>query len=294
MWLKMLPIYIVTGICPYLLILWLLAGDYPQLMAGGGLSLGIINAYLGNSFVVGSLSIYALPERLLAFSALIIMSFGVALIPAVNAFRKPFSTEVKMIIITMGFPIWYYLTCLDPTSWTFMTYSCPFIAIAAGIGLSKIKSNGLIWVAVTTSVVLILFNSIFLNAAKLANREPIAMSYYNEVSSMEDGAVIVTYRGGFEAMSIYYVYSEGKDIIPIYFADKNYDTDILYQNYRLWIYKEYGIEGENTQEMVQYELDKGKTIYILTPLLASWEDVFITEDCEYKHFNKVVGVADEN
>jgi len=90
-WAKTLPIYIVTGILPYALIIYLMTTDAPRLLAGG-LSLEAINSYLGSTSVFGSLSIFGLPERLLGLTSLIIMSFGLAVIPLWVALKRPWAT----------------------------------------------------------------------------------------------------------------------------------------------------------------------------------------------------------
>jgi len=288
-WAKTLPIYIASGILPYALIIYLMTTDAPRLLAGG-LSLEAINSYLGSTSVFGSLSIFGLPERLLDFFSLIIMSFGLAVIPIWVALKRPWPTYIKLLVIGIAFPIWYYLTCLDPTSWTFMAYSCPFIAIAAGIGLAKVNKALIIKAVTISATALILLNSVFLNANLLAQKEPFAMDYYNELMSMPDGSAVVTHRGGFESMALFYVMSEGKDLIPIFFTDSRYISDALYQYYLEWIEKDYGIKGSNTQEQVFDVLGKGVEVYILIPVLGKWAGIYQTADCDLVHYDIVEGV----
>ena len=288
-WSKTLPIYIVSGILPYALILYLMTTDAPRLLAGG-LSLQAINSYLGSTSVFGTLSIFGLPERLLDFFSLIIMSFGLAVIPIWVALKRPWATHIKLLVIGIAFPVWYYLTCLDPTSWTFMTYSCPFIAIAACIGLVKIDKKLIIRAVTASAVLLICLNTVFLNANVLAHKEPLAMEYYNELMTMPTGSAVVTHRGGFESMALFYVISEGKDLIPIFFTDERYTDDALYQYYIEWIKHDYGILGDNTQGMVADALDRNLDVYILIPVLGKWENIYETVDSKYNHYDIVKGV----
>ena len=288
-WAKTLPVYVVSGILPYGLTIYLMTTDAPRLLAGG-LSWQAINSYLGSTSVVGSLSIITLPERALDFASLILMSFGLAIIPLWLAFRKPWAMHTKLLIITIAFPIWYYFTCIDPTSWTFMTYACPFLAIATGIGLSKVDSKKLVMGTAMFAVGLILTNGIFLNASTLSKNNPLAMEYYNEIQAIPDGSVVVIHRGGFEFMALCYVMSEGKDIILIFYTDWNSKNDALYQYYVEWMNNHYKITGKNTQSMVANAFGKNIPVYILAPIPKKWQPVFITESNGLKHFDNVIGV----
>jgi len=288
-WAKVIPLYTVSGLLPYILILWLMTTDAPRLLAGG-LSLQAINSYLGSTSVMGSLSIMSLPERLLDFAALIIMGFGLAIIPIRLAFKKPWAMHIKLLIMAIIFPVWYYLTCRDPTSWTFMAYACPFIAIAAGIGLAKINKTYVLKAVTISAIAIIMLNSIFLNADVLAKANPKAQDYYNEIQSIPDGSAIVIYRGGFEAMAMYYAFSEGKDIIPIFLTDYNYEEDALYQYYLDWIHSEYNLKGNNTQHLTADALAQNIPVYVLTPILKKWTLAFEHNDTSLKYFDLVEGV----
>lgn len=290
LWLKVTPIYIATGFLPYILILWLMTIDTPPLLAGGGLSLQAINSYLGSTSVFGTLSIMAFPERALDFVSLTIMSFGLAVIPLWLAFKKPWAMHTKILIITIAFPIWYYLTCIDPTSWTFMAYASPFIAIATGIGLTRVSKTYVLKAVAISAIVLTAFNSSLLNADLLARAEPKATEYYNQLEAMPDGAVVVTHRGGFQSMALYYVMSEGKDLVPVFFADYNYKQDALYQNYLAWINNHCALAGQDTQHLVADALAQDKPVYILMPLLGYWEGVFDLEPSQFENYDLVKGV----
>lgn len=288
-WARTLPVYVLCGILPYGLVLYLMTTDAPKLLAGG-LSLQAINSYLGSTSVFGTLSIMALPERALDFVSLILMSFGLAVVPIWLAFRRPWAMHIKILIISIAFPMWYYLTCIDPTTWTFMAYACPFIAVAVGIGLTKIKREYMVKAVVVSAVFLVVVNMAFLNAGLLAKEEPKAMEYYNEIQVIPDGSAVVIWRGGFEFMALCYAMSEGKDLIPIFYTDWNYEDDALYQYYLEWANDHYDLKGDNTQYMVADALSKGILVYSISPTFKKWQPVFETEDIELKHFALVKGV----
>lgn len=288
-WLKVIPIYIVSGLLPYILILWLMTLDTPRLLAGG-LSLQAINSYLGSTSVFGTLSIMALPERLLAFTSVILMSFGLAVIPIWLAFKRPWTVQIKLLVLAIAFPIYYYLTCIDPTTWTFMTYACPFIAIAVGISLTKIKKWYVIKAVATSAVLLVVINMAFLNAGLLVKEKTLAKDYYNEIQAIPDNSIVVTYRGGFQSMAMFYAMSEGKDLTPVFLTDYGYEDDALYQYYVEWVNNHHALTGSNTQHMVAEALTQDKEVYILTPILEKWQAVFDLQESELEHFDLVKGV----
>ena len=64
-WYKPAAWFVVLGAVPYALVLYLMQANVPKFIAGG-LSLKALNEYLGSTGVVGSLSAYAAPGRILA------------------------------------------------------------------------------------------------------------------------------------------------------------------------------------------------------------------------------------
>ncbi len=285
-WVRLIPIYLLVGIAPYFLIVGLMATHNPPFLAGYGLSWQAINAYLGSTGVFGSLSIFDFPERLLQFGSIILMSFGIAVIPAILFFKKrPWQSWQKLMFISIFFPIWYYLTCLDPTSWTFMTYACPFIAIAAALGLSQLNwKPALLGI---TSIIIILANLLFLNASILSKDYPNAQEYLAEVQAIPDGSAVVMNRGGFEAMAVYYAISEGKNLIPLFITEN--PERALYTNYLQWLYDNYSITGNSTQEIALASLNEYST-YCMTNLPQKWQPAFQVEDTELEWFGKLKGV----
>jgi len=290
-WVRVIPLYVIFGILPYGLILYLMTTDAPQLLAGG-LSLQSLNNYLGSSNVAFSLSIADLPKRLLQFVSICLMSFGLAWLPARLALKSPRSMEIKLLIVAVFFPIFYYFTCIDPTTWTFLTFASPFIAVGAGYGLSKIEFGALAKSVVAFTFTLLFINSAMLNANVLAQENPKAVTYYNAVWEIPDGSVVVISRGGFEAMAVFYALSEGKELIPVYLYVRS-GKDTLYDNYLGWMQEEYGLEGYDTQDMTADALDKGYDVYIVDNILSKWTPAFEVEPSGVQFFNLVKGVDTE-
>ena len=289
-WVKVIPVFAVIGFTPYLLIVYLMTTDAPQLLAGG-LSWQSINSYLGSTGVFGSLSIIDLPKRTLDFVAVVLMSFGLAVIPFFAIFkRRPWNNNTKLVIAAIFFPVFYYATCLDPTSWTFMTFACPFVAIIAGIEVARITNRKLVMAIASVTILIIFTNTIMLNADRLTKANPMAVEYYNEVQQIPDGSAIVMVRGGFNSMAVFYAISEGKDIIPIFLTNYDWKEDALYTNYADWINKEYNLVGNNTQELAYSALQQGIDTYVISNIYEKWKLAFEVEKTELEHFDKAKGV----
>lgn len=288
-WVKPALVFAASGILPYTLILYLMASDAPQLFAGG-LSWESINGYLGGTYVVGSLGLNGLPERGLMFIAIMAVSLGLAWIPISKAV-KPLDTLIKMMIMVIGFSVWYYLTNLDFAVWTYLIFGMPFLAILTGIGLSRMSFNHLKVVA-AGAFILLGFNAFFFNADIATRDNPQAQVYFNSTMRLPEGSAVISDRYGFYPFTIYYAYAEGKDIIPLFMPPD--DSVVLYDNYLEWVKNEYDLEGENIQEITE-NLIGTRVIYILPPAVDSkfdeWQDIFeVKESILFYPYYYVVGV----
>jgi len=265
LWLRQTPIYFVSGILPYSLILLLMYLDTPRLIAGE-LSWGAINCYLGSTGTVGSTSLMEAPRRLLEFSQVTLLSYGLALVPASLSIRKPLDNRYKVIIVTIVFSFWLYITDKDPTTWTFTSYAAPMIAVLAGIGLTKLKKIHLKMV-VAGICLLFLANSLLLNANILTNASPKATDYYSAVWELPDHSAVVLPGGGPHGLGLFYAMSEGKDVMPIFVSPPKYQSQRHYQDYLIWLKSEWGVEGNNSTELVEYLLANNIPTYYVTDLI---------------------------
>ena len=291
LWVKPIIVFVVSGLLPYGLILYLLAGAGYPFLGGYGLSLEAIRSYITTTGVFGSLTIFQFPDRVIDFTAIMLTSFGIALIPAVAFFKKrPWEMRQKLIFIVIFFSLWYYLTCLDPTAWTFVSYASPFIAIAATLGIAKLNKPGLTQMVIVGAIALMLLNSIGFNAAILNKQSPIATDYYNNVMALPDNSALVLNRGGFEGMAVMYAISEGKDITPIFFTSYDYKNNVAYTNYTKWANDVLGLQGTNTQELVYSAMQQGKEVYIIDDFMRKWNAAFSVIDTDNAEFDKIAYV----
>jgi hypothetical protein len=292
-WIKPIIVYIISGILPYLFILWLLAGNGFPFFGGYGLSLSSLSSYLSSSGVFGTLSIFKFPDRIVDFTAIMLMSFGLAIVPAVAFFKKrPWEMWQKLIFIVIFFSLWYYLTCLDPTAWTFVSYASPFIAITAALGIAKLNKFGLTQLVIVGAIALMLVNSFALNATLLNKNEPLAVNYYKQVMQLPDDSVLLLTRGGAESMAVIYAISNSKDIIPIFFNNADYADNDTDKNFAKWLQDKYGLQGLTTQELAASALMQGKEVFIVDNYPAKWDTSFIVIDSDIDRFKEVHSVKE--
>jgi hypothetical protein len=213
--------------------------------------------------------------------------------------RKPWLIEVKMLLVAIVFPAWYYLSCLDPTTWTYLCFAMPFCAIAAGLGLARMKLVHIRLVSIG-ALILIAANGYMLNSTRLNTEQPIAAAYYADLQAIPDGSAVIVHRGGFYGSGMFYALSEGKDIIPIYYRFEN-EKNILWWQYASWMNATYELEGDSTQELAISAMAQGKNVYALIPVKdpiakriynESWAAVMSVEPYN-DNFVKVVGMNNE-
>ncbi len=272
-WLKVIPVYILTGGLPYLLIAYLFEHTQFAMIAGGSLSLSAINSYLGAAFVVGTLSINAAPMRILTITAFILSNLGVLAIAAITAFKGKKEQWRKLLLASSIFVIWYFGTSLDPTTWTYLAYAMPMLVILGITELSKWHKKWRVF-TFASAAMLVILNSGLLNANTLSKQYPVARQYEQAINEIPDNSAVVIYRGGWEALGFMKAITEGKQFIPLYLGSSNIEHDALYDDYKTWLNGKYSIEGNSCQEMTQYCLTQNIPVYKLNNLLPGWEEKF--------------------
>jgi len=273
----------------YVSILVLMGMDTPKLLAGG-LTYESVRNYLsvvgGN--VVGQLSIFEFPQRLWDFSRIMLVSLGVAIVPAVVAIRHPVPYIKLALLGTVFAAVGYYLTCLDYTTWTFLTFAMPSVAILSGIGLSKLKPYHAVAVTVC-SLCLIVLNAVFMNASVLTSQNPIAQQYYDDLQDLPERSVVAT-NASFYSLGMFYAMSEGKQLIPVIYP---YLPPWKFDDYVSWVNKTYGtdIPDDVTEvEVVEYFLQRDYDVYFAyypERVAETWDELVLEGTGDIR---KVVGV----
>jgi len=282
-WLKWSWVYILFGLAPYGLILYLMGNSqYPWL--ANGLTWNTINSYLGSSGTAFSLSMHEAPKRALQLVCITLSTYGVALVPAFKVFKKH-----GLFALLIIFLFWFYLTDLDYTTWTFTIYAVPLITLLAVYGLAESTSIRRVAVAINI-VVLITLNTFFLNAATLNNEKPLARQFYYDTMNLPDGAVVCTSRGGTYTLGMFYVVSQGKDLTFNFVTEEKGVGDYSHETWADWADAN-GLPGAYSIDKSVNALAAGKEVFRASyPMPELGAERYITEYYN-KNYVKVVSIA---
>jgi hypothetical protein len=199
-WLRMIPLFLAMGILPYLFTLWELWYN------NGSLSWQVISNFISNTSGAGELALTALPERLLMFVSIIVVSLGLALPAIWYGLKNKLVKGYWLMVIPIGLVSWYYLTALDPTVWHYLPWAMPFLAILAALGIIAVRKRLQIVPAMGMSIVILLIvNSFLLNADLEADRNPVALNLYQEYLALPNGSTVAVPSMGWIGFTLRYV-----------------------------------------------------------------------------------------
>ncbi len=285
---------IVTVLYGFILLLMYL--DTPRLLAGG-LNLYSLQQYLfvTAGAILGQLSVFEAPKRLLFTAQLVMMSFGLALIPLTKSVRKPIPKSTAVMLGVILWTLWFQITNLDSSAWTFITYASPFVAILVGLGLSRLSTAHLKYV-VAGALVLVVVNGAALNANILTSARPLATSYYDALQELPDKSIVLCNPGTY-SLGLFYVMSEGKDLVPLVYP---YLDNWEFRDYSDWLGRNYLqniqvglISGWDTLTVIEYALNVDRDVYYAD---SPWRhsDIrqsLVLEDTEWTQITKVTGLT---
>lgn len=290
-WLKIAWIYVLVGVLPYIMVPVLMAQDsVPPLMAEH-FSIGGLRYYTTSvsQAIMGQLSITDAPSRLFALFGITMASLGIAVVPLVmGLLKKTDGIERKhknAAVAAVLWVVWYYGTCLDPTTWTYLSMAAPFVAVLVGMGIAVFMQDRIAteWVGeklererhivrwgtkkvayavLAGAVVLGTFNTAFLNADDLTHKEPLASDIEEQIMQMPEESVVVVLPGAY-SMAVFYAMSNGRDdLTPLLWGDTEDWRGNHTDDYYRWLHEEKGLEGENPLEIAQSALGQGRAVYM--------------------------------
>jgi hypothetical protein len=189
------------------------------------------------SMLVGGLSIYDLPKRILDTMGIVGISFTIGMIPLVWYFIKRHTYKDKLFWLIL-IPIGFFMINLSAETFVYMIVSVAFGAIAIGVGLSKLHIN---WSYATGAILLIVMvvNFNMYDIGRTLDPNLSAHKFYTEeLPKIKDGEI---YMGGGWTWAIVYLYNHenGTNIIPVC-------TDTLPADNYLDILEEQGINLQRT------------------------------------------------
>ncbi len=272
-WWKHTWVYILSGLLPYAYVPILMATGSPPFMAGY-FSWAALKQYIFNTgnAIVFQISVLDFPARLGLGLGLLVACLGLALVPSLLALHRPLDNTRKILLVSALFPLVYYLLCLDPSTWTFLTFSLPFFALLAGLGLQRLRLNHQVAVAIV-AVLLVLVNPFFYNPAVIEASDSPAQDIKTQLEALPVDSVVLTYPGAY-SMAVYYINTTTRpDLIPIVWQETGMgemiwdynDLRIQYKDYCSWLSENYGIVSDIPLEQVSWCLDNGYAVYIGAP-----------------------------
>lgn len=290
-WWKPCIVYGTIVAFSYSLILIFMWSDTPRLLAGG-LNIESIQGYWSTTSkaIVGTLSIYELPERLGYDLRIIVMSFGLAMIPVYIALRSlKANRHLLPLVIAPLYITWYMLTCLDVQTWTYLVFASPCLAILAGCGMKKMIEtekfggpSGTRWI-MWGAVALIITNGIFLNANLLTHQRHKAQDYYEELKALPDDSIVVVVPGPY-SLGLFYEMTRNpqQNLIPLVYPYIDDPTNYGMSDFRTWLEEEYDVdwdsEGFDTLDIVGEELSKNSDVFLAARDDSELDRCFVLEE----------------
>jgi len=257
---KNIFIFSIFGVGPYLLIPLLMYLETPPFFTGY-FSVSMLFDYVTSTggTIVGTLSINDFPLRLTSFLAFMMVNTGISLLLLNNIKTLKYSLvnmKDKYILLSpVIFIFWYYITNLDPSTWTFLTFIIPFIIIFI-IKLSNDKIHN-IQIVYGLSIILLLLNCIILNP-NMYNYE--GKETQRIFERLPKGTVVVTPAGAY-SMCLFYTITEGRsDLVPLIWQED------LHKDYLEYLQKEHDITGYDIPSLVKNSIEKDRNTIILSNL----------------------------
>ena len=175
---------------------------------------GFFGGTLGMVFMLtGGLSVWDFPKRVIDTISIVVVSFGLGIIPLVWYFMKEKRWRSSLLWLVL-IPIGYFAINLAAETYVYMVVAVAFGSIVVGLGLSKMNAK---WVFAVTSVACLLlgYNFVYFDIGRTLDSEMSAVKFYEEeLSKIPDGDYFMA--GGWTwAMTYVYNKEEGRNIIPI-------------------------------------------------------------------------------
>ena len=281
-WLRIVWVFAVSGLLPYTLILGLMAADTPRLLAGG-LSWSTFDTYLTNPTSTSALALTELPNRLLTVLGEVVVSLGLALVAIFKVGK--WDKYTKIAVVTLLFALWFHVNNWFPSTYKYLAVALPVAVGLVAVGLTRMKPIHTRLV-LASAVVLISANAYFFNADKLANDDPQASGYVEALWDLPDGSGVIAPQGGAWGFGLFYVMSQGKDLVPI--MQHSMPVRAMYGDYLEWVEREHGLIGNDVLELAQNALDKGMPLYYARSPSELWGEVFVLKDAQIYNFLWVV------
>ncbi len=162
--------------------------------------------------LVGGLSVWDFPKRVIDTILILLISFGLGIIPLVWYFIRTRKWKHHLLWLIL-IPIIFFVINMATPTYVYMLPSIAFGSIAVGLGLSRMRKEWA-FVVLAIAVGLLGFNGWYFDIGNHLDPDMSAMKFYKDLSIIPDGD---KFMGNGWTWAMVYVYNkeEGRNIIPI-------------------------------------------------------------------------------
>lgn len=143
------------------------------------------------SYVWGqtNMALSAIPERTRDFFILLCTGFGLALLPAILWLKDIKRSWVLWAISSI--PVIFFFSTYTPVTYAHMVMAFPFLAVAAGLGIEKLKFHPA--PVLIVSAILLAIMPFHYDIGNNLDRELSAQRFYEEMQGLPENSLVLNY-----------------------------------------------------------------------------------------------------
>jgi len=221
-----------------------------------------------------NLPAWEIPEKIWISFSLFAIAFGLSLIPMLLYFKD--FKQSKLMWAMVIIPVVYYFGCVLGLTNVHLVLAVPFLAIAAGLGMEKVKLPA--YLIFVPSVILLLIMPLNYDIGRTLDKELSAEETYASFETIEDKSIVVnlcmmdmseeivlgSISGREQTLLILYNDENDTELVPLNISRYSEDVDIpgignIGEKYREWARKDHGIVTPFFEN--PYDTQKDKKYY---------------------------------
>jgi hypothetical protein len=189
--------------------------DQPNMWLNSSISEFFRDNFYTMITLIGQISIWDLPKRIIDTIGIVGVSLGIGLIPLTwYCWKQKFWKNPLLWLFTL--PILYFSVDLDPHTSKYCLVGIAFGSVIIALAVSKLNMKWLVAVGLC-SLIMLGVNINFFDLGRNLDPNLTATEFYNkEYPKVPDNGILMSMLSGGEwQMTFYYNKNEGKHIIPI-------------------------------------------------------------------------------
>lgn len=136
-----------------------------------------------------SLPLWKIHEKLYSIIVVFVVAFGLALIPMIRYMTDWRKSGILLAVVAV--PLVYFVGCTIDLTVLHLSLAAPFLAIAAGLGISKLKTRHFEKVVVICSLALLVTLPLGYDIGRTLDKSLSASKSYAAFDSLPDNAIVV-------------------------------------------------------------------------------------------------------